>query len=157
MLTDICREIATAHAQDDPLECGQQWGMIQNRNVKVDIIIPPGYYSKLTDLQRRTGARPPPAQAAPEPKTKPESTVPAKRPLEKSAPAKQPDSKVQEPKSQPTSASDSQSSSKPAAKPAPKREKSDLFSSFAKAKPKQKTSKPAESVGSIIILLSCLH
>lgn len=37
VLTDVCREIATAHAQDDPLECGQQWGMIQNRNVKVDI------------------------------------------------------------------------------------------------------------------------
>jgi hypothetical protein len=34
-LTDVCREIATAHAQDDPLECGGQWGMIQNRNVKV--------------------------------------------------------------------------------------------------------------------------
>jgi hypothetical protein len=27
--------MAAAHAQDDPLECGQQWGMIQNRNVKV--------------------------------------------------------------------------------------------------------------------------
>ena len=34
-LTDVCRETATAHAQDDPLECGGQWGMIQNRNVKV--------------------------------------------------------------------------------------------------------------------------
>lgn len=34
-MTDVCREMAAAHAQDDPLECGQQWGMIQNRNVKV--------------------------------------------------------------------------------------------------------------------------
>lgn len=34
-LTDVCREIATAHAQDDPLECAGQWGMVQNRNVKV--------------------------------------------------------------------------------------------------------------------------
>lgn len=34
-LTDVLREMATAHAQDDPLECGPQWGMIQNRNVKV--------------------------------------------------------------------------------------------------------------------------
>jgi len=37
-LTDVCRETATAHAQDDPLECGGQWGMIQNRNVKVSFI-----------------------------------------------------------------------------------------------------------------------
>lgn len=35
MLTDVCREVATAYAQDDPLECGKDWGMIQNRNVKV--------------------------------------------------------------------------------------------------------------------------
>jgi DNA polymerase delta subunit 3 len=34
-LTNVCREMATAHAQEDPLECGSQWGMIQNRNVKV--------------------------------------------------------------------------------------------------------------------------
>lgn len=34
-MTDVCRELAAAHAQNDPLECGQQWGMIQNRNVKV--------------------------------------------------------------------------------------------------------------------------
>lgn len=38
VLTDVSREIATAYAQDDPLECGQQWGMIQNLNVKVDYL-----------------------------------------------------------------------------------------------------------------------
>ncbi|KAJ5398101.1 hypothetical protein N7509_006214 [Penicillium cosmopolitanum] len=121
-LTDVCREIATAHAQDDPLECGGQWGMIQNRNVK-----------------RRTGARPPPPAAKSKsepmaPKAKAEPAVPTKRPLQK-----------EESTPQPTSESESQSSSKPAAKTAPKREKSNLFSSFAKAKPKQKTSTPAQS------------
>lgn len=39
-LTDVCRELASAHAQDDPLECGQEWGMIQNRNVKVFDTLP---------------------------------------------------------------------------------------------------------------------
>ncbi|KAJ5900708.1 uncharacterized protein N7473_004778 [Penicillium subrubescens] len=123
-LTDVCREMATAHAQDDPLECGPQWGMIQNRNVK-----------------RRTGARPPPARAAaPAPKAKLESTVPAKRTLPtKAAPAKL-ESKPED--SQP--ASDSQSSVKSTGKPAaPKREKSNLFSSFAKTKPPKP--KPTES------------
>lgn len=80
------------------------------------------------------------------PKTKTESTVPAKRPFEKSAPAGKTENKPEETKSQSSSAANSQTSSKPAAKPAPKREKSNLFSSFAKAKPKQKTSTSAESV-----------
>ncbi|KAJ5218883.1 uncharacterized protein N7498_000982 [Penicillium cinerascens] len=128
VLTDVCREVATAYAQDDPLEGGKDWGMIQNRNVK-----------------RRTGARPPPPPTASAPKTKTESTVPAKRPFEKSAPAGKTENKPEETKSQSSSAANSQTSSKPAAKPAPKREKSNLFSSFAKAKPKQKTSTPAES------------
>lgn len=35
VLVDASRESASTHAQDDPLECGKQWGMIQNRNVKV--------------------------------------------------------------------------------------------------------------------------
>ncbi|KAJ5098091.1 Six-hairpin glycosidase [Penicillium argentinense] len=111
-LTDVCREVATAHAQDDPLECGAQWGMIQNRKVK----------------------------------PKSEASVPAKRPLQKEeAPAK-PTPKTEEQR-QPTSGSESQSSAKPATKaPAPKREKSNLFNSFAKAKPKQKTATPTESV-----------
>ncbi|OOQ88412.1 hypothetical protein PEBR_12027 [Penicillium brasilianum] len=123
-LTDVCREMAAAHAQDDPLECGQQWGMIQNRNVK-----------------RRTGARLPPAPAAaPTPKAKAESTVPTKRPLQSTAAPTKPESKPEE--SQPTS--DSQSSVKSTGKPAAlKREKSNLFSSFAKTKPPKP--KPAES------------
>lgn len=35
VLVDANREIASTHGQEDPLECGKQWGMIQNRNVKV--------------------------------------------------------------------------------------------------------------------------
>ncbi|KAJ5227380.1 uncharacterized protein N7469_007386 [Penicillium citrinum] len=122
-LTDVCRETATAHAQDDPLECGGQWGMIQNRNVK-----------------RRAGVRPPP----PAPKPKAESTVPTKRPLQKEeAPTKTASNAEETP--QPTSESESQSSTKPATKTAPPKQKGSLFSSFAKAKPKQKTSTPALS------------
>lgn len=49
VLTDVCREIATTHAQDDPLECGQQWGMIQNRNVKVDISTEHGSLQRADD------------------------------------------------------------------------------------------------------------
>lgn len=102
---------------------------------------------KLTLLQRRTGARPPPPPAGSAPKAKPDSTVPAKRPLEKSTSTAKSESKTEEPKHRASPASDSQSSSKAASKPAaPRREKSDLFSSFAKAKPKQKTSTPAGSV-----------
>lgn len=146
MLTDVCREIATTHAQDDPLECGQQWGMIQNRNVKVSILRHLIINYKLTSLQRRTGACPPPPPAASAPKAKAESTIPAKRPLEK-APMTKKETKVEDSKPQPSSASDSQTSSKPAAKPAaPKREKSDLFSSFAKAKPKQKKATAVSSM-----------
>lgn len=38
MLVDVAREIASTYAQEDPLELGKQWGMIQNRNVKVSTI-----------------------------------------------------------------------------------------------------------------------
>ncbi|EPS32841.1 hypothetical protein PDE_07802 [Penicillium oxalicum 114-2] len=113
-LTAVCRELALAHIQDDPLECGQQWGMIQNRNVK-----------------RRTGPRPPPATTTVS-SAKPESTVPAKRSLPSKEPAVKTESKPEE--SQPTS--DSQSSVKSSSKPvASKRGKGNLFSSFAKTKP----------------------
>ncbi|KAJ5479711.1 hypothetical protein N7530_005220 [Penicillium desertorum] len=135
VLVDANREISSTHGQEDPLECGKQWGMIQNRNVK-----------------RRTGARPPPPAApavkAPGAKaSKPltESTVPAKRPLQKEAsPAKAEATKSDEPKSEPSSTANSQTSSKPSGKAAPAKPKGNLFSSFAKAKPKTKASAPAE-------------
>ncbi|KAJ5811512.1 hypothetical protein N7474_007813 [Penicillium riverlandense] len=124
VLTDVTRETWSAHVHEDPLELGKQWGMIQN-----------------THVQRRTGARPPPplAPAAKAAETS-ESTVPAKRPFQKEAPPKKTDERASK---QSTPASDSQSSAKPATK-APKREKSDLFSSFAKAKPKPKKAEDEE-------------
>ncbi|KXG52688.1 Six-hairpin glycosidase [Penicillium griseofulvum] len=137
VLVDSNREIARTHGQEDPLECGKQWGMIQNRNVK-----------------RRTGARPPPPAAAPAvkaPAAKPskptiESTVPAKRPLQREASSKEEATKSDEPKSELSSAANSQASSKPSGKAAPVKQKGsgNLFSSFAKAKPKAKVSAPAE-------------
>lgn len=108
-------------------------------------------------IQRRTGARPPPpaapavkAQGAKTSKPSTESTVPAKRPLQKEAsPAKTEATKSDEPKSEPSSAANSQTSSKPSGKAAPAKQKGNLFSSFAKAKPKKKTSVPAEPVRAI--------
>ncbi|KAJ5348792.1 DNA polymerase delta subunit [Penicillium brevicompactum] len=140
VLVDASRESAITHAQDDPLECGKQWGMIQNRNVK-----------------RRTGARPPPAPAAKAPavKSKPstEPTVLAKRPSQKEAPpAKAEAVKPEETKSQSSSAADSktsQASSKASAKPAPK--KGSLFSSFAKAKPKSKAAAPEPAAQDVVL------
>lgn len=35
VLTDVRREMLAAHAHEDPLEYGKQWGMIQNKDVKV--------------------------------------------------------------------------------------------------------------------------
>ncbi|KAJ5812946.1 DNA polymerase subunit Cdc27 [Penicillium robsamsonii] len=137
VLVDSNREIARTHGQEDPLEFGKQWGMIQNRNVK-----------------RRTGARPPPpaapavkAPAAEASKPSIESTVPAKRPLQKEASSSKVEAaKSDEPKSEPSSAANSQASSKPSGKTAPAKQKGNgnLFSSFAKAKPKTKASAPAE-------------
>ncbi|KAJ5178418.1 uncharacterized protein N7500_001117 [Penicillium coprophilum] len=138
VLVDSNREIARTYGQEDPLEFGKQWGMIQNRNVK-----------------RRTGARPPPlaASAVKAPTTKPskpsiESTVPAKRPLQKEASSSKAEAtKSDELKSEPSSAANPQTSANPSGKAAPARPKGNgnLFSSFAKAKPKTKVSTPAES------------
>lgn len=38
VLTDVHREMLAAHAHEDPLEYGKQWGMIQNKNVKVSFL-----------------------------------------------------------------------------------------------------------------------
>ncbi|CAI7568668.1 unnamed protein product [Penicillium bialowiezense] len=141
VLVDASRESASTHAQDDPLECGKQWGMIQNRNVK-----------------RRTGARPPPAPApaakAPAVKSKPstEPTVLPKRPSQKEAPpAKAEAVKSEETKPQPSSTTTSQASSKAASKPAPAK-KGSLFSSFAKAKPKAKAPAAPEPAAQDVVL-----
>ncbi|KAJ5770284.1 uncharacterized protein N7511_002335 [Penicillium nucicola] len=141
VLVDVNREIAIKYAQEDPMECGKQWGMIQNRNVK-----------------RRTGARPPPPAAAKAPapaakvsKPSTESTVPAKRPLQNETASVKVEPKTEESKSQPSSGANSQSSSKPAAKAAPSK-KGNLFSSFAKAKPKPKTAAPAETPAQDVVL-----
>ncbi|ODM19489.1 hypothetical protein SI65_04473 [Aspergillus cristatus] len=121
VLTDVSRETLAAHAHEDPLESGKQWGMIQNQNVK-----------------RRTGARPPPPPAA-STKAPSNTTVPAKRPLQNDPPKPEPSKPTDTESKQPPQKGSSQPPSKPTAKPAPlKKEKSNLFSSFAKAKPKQK-------------------
>ncbi|KAE8134411.1 DNA polymerase subunit Cdc27 [Aspergillus pseudotamarii] len=130
VLTDVSREMVSNHSQEDPLEYGGQWGMIQNKNVK-----------------RRTGARPAPAPAAATSKP----TIPSKRPSEATSSQTKPEPTKEESavsEQVPTQESTS-TTSKATQKAAPvKREKSNLFSSFAKAKPKQKkeeSATPAES------------
>ncbi|KAL4807571.1 DNA polymerase subunit Cdc27 [Aspergillus unguis] len=130
VLTDANREMLVNHSQEDPLEYGKQWGMIQNTTVK-----------------RRTGARPPPPPVAP-------STVPAKRPAQpepvKSHPVKSEPTKeehAEPPK--PVQRQNSSSSAKSTEKAAPaKKDKGNLFSSFAKAKPKPKKEESSASVPS---------
>ncbi|KAI9037844.1 uncharacterized protein KD926_011547 [Aspergillus affinis] len=129
VLTDVGREMISSHANEDPLKFGKQWGMIQNKHVK-----------------RRTGARPPAPAPTPAPAPAPASSkpvVPSKRSNEASQETN-PEPK-QEDRSEPTqpsqrsNAPSSKPTEKPTEKPGPvKREKSNLFSSFAKAKPKQK-------------------
>ncbi|KAL4998603.1 DNA polymerase subunit Cdc27 [Aspergillus recurvatus] len=126
VLTDVSHEMLVNHAQEDPLEYGKQWGMIQNTNVN-----------------RRTSARPPPPPPAPS------STVPAKRPAqsEPSQPSKAETKNEDLPK--PVQRQNSASSAKSAEKAPPaKKEKGSLFSSFAKAKPKLKKEESATSAAS---------
>jgi DNA polymerase delta subunit 3 len=114
-LVDVSREILSSYGHEDPLEHGKQWGMIQNEHVK-----------------RRKTTRPPPPAPAP---------VPA---------APKPSSTTQEPSQK--NDSDQGAASKPpsqqrgegkAENPPPQRKKGDLFSSFAKTKPKAKTENAA--------------
>ena len=159
VLTDVAREVVTTHAQDDPLECGKQWGMIQNRNVKVRyawLQSSQATSDANNKKQRRNGARPPPPPAAVV-KPRPEPTVPAKRPLQKGTPSLKEEPALDDGNSQSSAANTSQSSSKSTGKPAPaKSAKGNIFSSFAKAKPKQKSSTEAESV-SILSMVFDLH
>lgn len=169
VLTDVSREMLAAYAHEDPLEYGKQSRMILNKNVKV--------YPRLSItlrepmliiLQRRTGARPPPPAASIGPSNAASSnqSVPAKRPLQKepllqSKPESSKPAEPTESKQLPEKES-SQPPSKPTAKTAPlKKEKSNLFNSFAKAKPKQKKeelSTPATSgAESVSPILLCLY
>ncbi|KAL2819227.1 DNA polymerase subunit Cdc27 [Aspergillus granulosus] len=125
VLTDVAREMLVNHAKEDPLEYGKQWGMIQNRNVK-----------------RRTGAQPPPQPAAPS------STIPAKRPAQSDSQQSKTEVKEERPEPKPA-----QRQGAPSTKPGgnaapPKKEKGNLFSSFAKAKPKLKKEESSTPVAS---------
>lgn len=110
-LSDVSREILSTYGHEDPLEHGKQWGIIQNEYVK-----------------RRKAMRPPPPAAAPAPAApKPSSTtqeVPQKNESDQGTTSKPPPQQKSEVKAE---------------KPAPQRKKGDLFSSFAKTKPKAKT------------------
>lgn len=139
-LTDCNRRIAVEYASEDPLQTWKQYGTIQNGNVK-----------------RRTGRRvPPPTAPAPAlTKAKPaavvkkESSVPE---VTKTSGNAKGTSQSQTTNSATVSANSSAAPAKSegAGKPAPmKRESSNLFKSFAKAKPKAvKASPPASAKAS---------
>ncbi|GKZ19435.1 hypothetical protein AbraIFM66951_011045 [Aspergillus brasiliensis] len=127
VLTDVAGEMVAKHAQEDPLEYGKSWGMIQGNKVR-----------------RRTGGRPPvPASAqAPAP---PKTTIPAKRPVkDEETPRPKTESETEAPKTEPTTKrEETPASTKPTEKTAPPKQKGSIFSSFAKAKPKQKKEESA--------------
>lgn len=115
-LLDVNREILSSYGHEDPLEYGKQWGMIQNEHVK----------------RRKTLKPPPPAAANAAPR---------------------PSSSTQEPPQQNETDKGAtlsklpslQKSEEKAEKPPAQRKKGDLFSSFAKAKPKAKTEEAVSS------------
>ncbi|KAJ9296529.1 hypothetical protein DTO271G3_5227 [Paecilomyces variotii] len=128
VLTDVGREISSTYANEDPLELGQLWGMIQNKNVK-----------------RRKGVRPPPAPAkAAAPKPVPATTPSLKK---EEPPQKKKDEREERVEAKPPAKQSTDS--KPSEKPTSlKRERSDIFSSFAKAKPKQKKEQSSTAAAS---------
>lgn len=108
-------------------------------------LFPARYTANL--LQRRTGPPSMPSATGPSHTAPPKATVPAKRPLQKEQPTPSEESKEekkdegkksQDEDSQPSQPKDRPSSAKSTERTAPKKDKNNLFSSFAKAKPKQK-------------------
>ncbi|KAI4227508.1 MAG: hypothetical protein L6R36_002348 [Xanthoria steineri] len=126
LLSECNRAVITKHATEDPLQAGRQYGTIQNARVK-----------------RRTGPRPLPAQstaAATKASLTPKASTPAVKAETQPNPARE--TKAMPPKTasrseaKPKDETPQQSSQqkKPATKtPALKRDKSDIFKSFAKA------------------------
>ncbi|MDI1486304.1 MAG: hypothetical protein OHK93_005531 [Ramalina farinacea] len=121
VLSECNRKITKQFITEDPLVCGKQYGVIQNRNVK-----------------RRTGRRPPGVTPA----------IPGSKPVERpSTPKVQAPSspgeitaKSESSKSKATVPETSTADDKPASRPPPKvkREASDIFKSFSKSKTKPK-------------------
>ncbi|PYI04329.1 hypothetical protein BO78DRAFT_449936 [Aspergillus sclerotiicarbonarius CBS 121057] len=131
VLTDVATEMVSNHGQEDPLEYGKSWGMIQGNNVR-----------------RRTGGRPPVPAAAPAP---PKTIIPAKRPIKSEEPIQpktEPEEKAPEVE-EATKREEAPASSKPTEKTAPPKQKGSIFSSFAKAKPKQKKEESATPASAV--------
>lgn len=57
VLTDVSREINATYGNEDPLELGKHWGMIQNSHVKVCGLMPGVNRDKLTSTAEDWAAR----------------------------------------------------------------------------------------------------
>ncbi|OXV09038.1 hypothetical protein Egran_03197 [Elaphomyces granulatus] len=135
VLTDVGREMRVTYGHEDPLEYGKQCGITQNKNV-----------------MRRSGSWQPP----PRPASRAAQEAPPKLGAVKQGSKREPSlesKKGKEGEPADTRSASQQSTSRSLAKPTgknvpSKREKSDLFKSFAKAKPrqvKQESNAPAAS------------
>ncbi|PGH23726.1 hypothetical protein AJ80_02154 [Polytolypa hystricis UAMH7299] len=130
---------------EDPLEQGRKYGMIQNKNVK-----------------RRSGLPPAPPPAAVEPARQPKiskKSEPESKPSTQAAPKQQqpppPKAKIE---AQTTSSKPSSQASTPAHETAksgakssaPKRERGNIFTAFAKTKPKVEKATPEASGAPVV-------
>ncbi|KAL8668713.1 MAG: hypothetical protein Q9168_006671 [Polycauliona sp. 1 TL-2023] len=141
LLSECNRTLAVKYAAEDPLQVGRQYGTIQNARVK-----------------RRTGSKPQPAQSAPannKTTLAPKAATPTVKTEPKPNPfheAKAPSSKAlglsQTKPKEATPQQQSTQQKKPATKtPALKKEKSDIFKSFAKPPTKISRENTGSSVG----------
>ncbi|CAL8578247.1 CDC27 protein [Xanthoria parietina] len=140
LLSECNRTVITKHAMEDPLQAGRQYGTIQNARVK-----------------RRTGPRPLPAQstaAATKASHPPKASTPAVKTETQPNPAREtkalPAKTASRSEAKPKDETPQQSSQqkKPATKtPGLKRDKSDIFKSFAKAPSKISRENTASSAG----------
>ena len=141
----MSRDFRQKYATEDPLEHSKGYGVIQNKNVKVLRFKVYGVASIDHVLQRRSGrkALPPPPAVPTAKERKPVKKAEEPKPAEAPARPSQSSSKDQERESDLKQPAQTDKPAAPEHKAGPKqpslkRDKSDIFKSFAKAKPKLK-------------------
>lgn len=64
-MTDVASEMIAKHAQEDPLEYGKSWGMIQGNNVRVRRALALTYISDSNAICAAEKNRGPPSRSSP--------------------------------------------------------------------------------------------